>query len=365
MNSNPRDAEQQARQADSELKQALDKERRHQQSLREDLQKRVAKQVKPWLRMLRSDDYDFRSWTAGATRNRLRAGAIYEYARESRKLRSLLVLMNPRRPRHSWEEPDVLPFSFENLHEDVAAGALDGFLYCLCDLADHLAQNISFGELFRVQRDELENAFGGLDDLSRVKRPFRYFLPVVDAVELAETSEVQHATTKETILDDEKRIICGEACSEVIAMQFHWRCGKSEMFLALKDFVETHRPRKDGYKPRQRKRGSRRDSAGNALNCLSAMRLASYAPKQHAANREALRSYVSGDHQIDAKKCAIDLFRLVRLGGGSAEIAESNFDGLVAQARKLFSENFPFGEQAANARMLAQRVMMKSERISP
>ena len=88
--------------------------------------------------------------------------------------------------------------------------ALGGFLYCLRDLADYLADNISFGELFRAKRDELETAFGGLDELARVKREFRYFLPVADAVEMATQSEAEHATVEENVFDDQRRIILGE-----------------------------------------------------------------------------------------------------------------------------------------------------------
>ena len=124
--------------------------------------------------------------------------------------------MNPKRPRNDWEimrpgsidgrEPEPgeidsypaeaiwLPCSFEDLNEHDAERALGGFLYCLRDLADYLADNISFGELFRTKREELEKAFGGLDELARVKREFRYFLPVDDAVEMATQSEAERAT---------------------------------------------------------------------------------------------------------------------------------------------------------------------------
>src|SRR6516164_2629464 len=123
----------------------------------------AADRVKPWPRKLRIDDYDFRSWADGAGKNCLRAGAIYEYARESRKLRCLLALMNPKRPRKAWEielpgsidgrRPDPgeiesypaeatwLHCSFEGLDEHDAERSLSGFLYCLCDLADYLADN--------------------------------------------------------------------------------------------------------------------------------------------------------------------------------------------------------------------------------
>jgi hypothetical protein len=63
----------------------------------------AADRVKQWTRKLQIDDYDFRSWANGASKNRLQAGAIYEYIRESRKLRCLLALMNPKRAREAWE----------------------------------------------------------------------------------------------------------------------------------------------------------------------------------------------------------------------------------------------------------------------
>ena len=166
------------------------------QAPRRQLESWAADRVKAWGE-LHKDDYDFRSWAKGASKNCLSAGAVYEYARESRKLRCLLALMNPKRPRNDWEimrpgsidgrapepgeiESDAtaatwLHCSFEGLDEYEAERALGGYFYCLCDLADYLADNISFGELFSTKRDELEKAFGELDKLSRVKWQFRYF----------------------------------------------------------------------------------------------------------------------------------------------------------------------------------------------
>jgi hypothetical protein len=176
--------------------------------------------VKPW-NELKVDDYDFSSWAKNGGQNRLKAGAVYEYARESRKLRCLLALMNPKRPRNDWEivlpgsidgrtpkpgeiesypaEWTWLHCSFEGLDEYETERALGGVLYCLCDLADHLADNISFGELLSTKRDELEKAFGGLDELARVKTEFRYFLPIYDALDIASQSEAECATVEETV----------------------------------------------------------------------------------------------------------------------------------------------------------------------
>jgi hypothetical protein len=64
------------------------------------------------------------------------------------------------------------------------------------------------------------------------------------------------------------------------------------------------------------------------------------------------------------KQSAIEVFNAVRLGGRGRDIAESNFDTLVAEAVKSCKKSFPFGEDAANARSWKDRVMVKSDRIS-
>src|SRR6266851_1812955 len=66
------------------------------------LERWAAQRVKPWSKPQR-DDYDFRSWTKGASKELLEAGCIYEYARESRRLRCLVALMNPARRRMDLE----------------------------------------------------------------------------------------------------------------------------------------------------------------------------------------------------------------------------------------------------------------------
>jgi hypothetical protein len=241
---------------------------------------------------------------------------------------------------------------------------LGGFLYSLAELADNLADNVSFGELFRDAQDDLEKAFGDLDKLSRVKRDFRYFLTVDEPVDVATQSEAEQATVKETFRDGEKRIIHGGAYSEVIAIKIRWRFTNSEIAATIRRFVRTLRPKT--CKPVQRKKGSRASGFRYALDCLSAMRLAAYVPKTAIASSERLSSYLSGDfHEIHFEPSAIELFKMVRLGGRKQQIAESNFDNLISEARNAFKKSFPFGEDAANAATLAERITMKSERISP
>jgi hypothetical protein len=362
-----------------------DQEEARQKKQRGELESWAVKRLKLW-GTPRQDDYDFTSWANGASKNCLHAGVAYEYARESRKLRCLIVLMNPKRPREAWEivrpgliegrtpEPaDIdsypaearwLPCSFEHLTEYDAERALHGFLYCLVDLADDLADNVSFGELYRTKRDELEKAFGGLNELTRVTEEFRYFMPIFAPVDVAPRSEAEKATVLETIGRDEQRLIHGEPCSEVIAIRVRWRFTNSEIAAALKEFVCEHRPRSDAYKARQPKKGSRRDSARAALDCLSAMRLASYLPKTLPPPTPGALSVWQSGASPELKESAIDLFQEIRLGERANPIAESNFDGLIVKAREVFEEFFPFGENGANAPTLAERIMMKSARVS-
>jgi hypothetical protein len=345
-----------------------------QEKQRQALETWATNRIKSWEK-LNPDDYDFQSWAKKAKKNCLSAGAIYEYARESRKLRCLLALMNPKRLREAWEivrpgsidgrppepgeidsypaEANWFPCSFNGLDEHAAERALGGFLYCLCDLADYIADNVSFGELFHTKRDELENAFGGLNELARMKREFRYFLPVVDAVEVATQSEAERATVGETVSDDQRRIILGETHSEVIALRVRWRFSNSQIAAGIKKLVHAHRPRNQAYKPRQRRGSSRRESFQAAFDCLSAMRLASHFPKTSRATRGELSAWLSGDSP-ELKKSAIELFNMIRLGGRK-EVAESNFDALIIKARELFLKTFPFGQSAENAPTLKDR----------
>jgi hypothetical protein len=334
------------------------------------LESRVAGRVKRW-ETLQENDYDFRSWAKDAGKQLLGAGAIYEYTRESRKLRGLLALMNPKRPRNDWEivlpgsidgrtpkpgeiesypaEATWLHCSFDGLDEHEGERALGGFLYCLSDLADYLADNFSFGELFLKKREELEKAFGGLDELARVKTEFRYFLPIYDALDIASQWEAECATVEETVSNEQRRIILDESCSEVIAIKIRWRFTDSEIVTALKRFLHTHRPRSVAYKPRQRKKGSRRDSVQSALDCLSAMRLASFLPKTAPAPTQGTLAAWKSGASAELKQSAIEVFGTVRLGGRQGNhIAESNFDALIVQAGELFRRKFPFGEDATN-----------------
>jgi len=273
-------------------------EEARQKKQREELEKRAADRVKPWGKPQR-DDYDFKTWTKDAGKNCLQAGAVYEYARESRKLRCLVTLMDPKRPREEWEKVRTgsidgktptreaidsysekarwLPCSFEGLNEDDAERALGGFLYCLADLADDLAENVSFGELYRNKRDKLEKAFRGLNELRRVEKEFRQFLPLFEAVEVATRSGAGLATTLETIKPFRGKFIAftsGKASSEVIAIRVHWRgFTNSEIGKSMERFARKYRPRKKVCEEPKRKGQRPKEIILSQLKALSVLRI--------------------------------------------------------------------------------------------
>jgi hypothetical protein len=354
-----------------------------QASQRKKLEKWAADRVKPWPRTLQINDYDFRSWAKQASKNRLQAGAVYEYARESRKLRCLLALMNPKRAREAWEierpgiingkkptpdeidsfpaEADWLPCSFEDLDERGAERVLGDFVDCLAELADYLADNISFAELFLTKRDKLKSAFGGLDEPGQVQRAHRYFRPVI-AVDLDWENEQQQATVLETLVG-QKRIIRKDG-SEVVAVEIRWRdFTDKEIGAAMERFARVHRPQNAASKAPQRRGRGKRDEVQSALDALSAMRLASHYPKSSREQR-------AGSRDISRAPHAIDLFsevRLGRVGLGSKRkspefVEQTNFDSLTAEARKCFEQTFPFGENAENALTWNERRRMRKSR---
>ena len=94
------------------------------------------------------------------------------------------------------------------------------------------------------------------------------------------------------------------------------------------------------------------------------MRLASYLQKTSPPPTPGALSAWQSGVPPQFKQSAIDVFDVVRLGGRDKAMAESNFDALIVEARELFRREFPFGEDAANALTLAERIMMKSVPIS-
>jgi hypothetical protein len=157
-------------------------------------------------RGLQPDDYDFRSWTNAVPTGvesghfGLRFGACYEYAREGRKLRGLLLLADPERKREPWE---VGPMVFAGATEDAARDILAEMFDALARLAKPLAANLSFAELWRTDRKLVEQVLNdgkfwrnmrvrhGVTSLAKLSRGA--------PVEVAKRSELEAATTLDTL----------------------------------------------------------------------------------------------------------------------------------------------------------------------
>jgi hypothetical protein len=172
---------------------------------------------------LQAEDYDFSSWVnavpTGVENGHfgLRLGACYEYARESRKLRGLLLLLNPDRKREWWENghnlwaqssnPDSLKvgnYSFEGVTE---AKVKENGLYELIDalslLAEPLAANLSFADVWRTNRGLVMRALKHGDFLyqMRVRHGItsHWKLGRGAPVEFAWAEEQKVATTADTM----------------------------------------------------------------------------------------------------------------------------------------------------------------------
>jgi hypothetical protein len=122
------------------------------------LEFQAAKRVVTWTRLSRND-YNFRSWGENGGKELLRAGCVYEYARESRKLRCLLVLINlafqkarqaeKTHSRPPFEGLGFLSLSFKGLRYRDALLGLWGWFGWLRKFTDQLADNKSFADLYK------------------------------------------------------------------------------------------------------------------------------------------------------------------------------------------------------------------------
>jgi hypothetical protein len=230
----------------------------------------AAGRVKQW-NGFREDDYDFRSWAKGASRERLEAGCLYEYARESRKLRGLLVLMNPKRKRKPFEvetdpgngEQFDLPCSFEGLQEREARRVL-GSLRWLVDFADPLADNKSFAELFRTNPTKLDRSF--------VKRPLHFLTALQLALPFLGEKPWPWREFIPLILPHERPI--GSDGSENIAIRVRWgHFTNGEIGKAMKEFARAYRPPDEAAKEPRRQGTRRKITIQSHLNALSVMRI--------------------------------------------------------------------------------------------
>lgn len=163
-------------------------------------------------RGLQKEDYDFRSWAYGANgvptdqdhaHMPLRLGAFYEYAREGRKLRGLLLMLDPDRKQ------DIYAPAFEGLTEKQAKEELFEMVDVLAFLSQSLAANLPFAEVWRGQKSLVQRALKHgqcLYDLRTRDGITTYWQMGRGApVELAYNNEHHVATTIESLWHESQR----------------------------------------------------------------------------------------------------------------------------------------------------------------
>jgi hypothetical protein len=266
---------------------------------RQRLELQAAKGVVPWTQ-LNPKDYNFRSWAARGSKELLRAGCVYEYVRESRKLRCLLVLINSafqkaKQAEKTGSRPPLqglqfLSWSFERLRWKDALLQLGGWFGWLRKFTDQLANNKSFAELCQENRDQLNASLSTLP---------RYFLSP-KAVELAlpgfnDSLVEPRLLSPAQALDARHRNIENDV---IITIRIRLRdFTNKEIGRAMEEFACMLRPSTE--KEPTRKGTGRKDSPRSWLDALSAMRLASWYPIYPPDSRAGLQTVRGGLTAVD------------------------------------------------------------------
>jgi hypothetical protein len=316
------------------------------QQLRLELQ--AAKRVVPWTR-LSPNDYNFLSWAENGSKGLLRAGCVYEYARESRKLRCLLVLINSAfqkakqaekaQSRPPFRGLQFLSLSFEGLRYKDALLWLGGWFGWLRKFTDQLADNKSFADLYKKNETQVNESLSTLPRYFHAPRAVEFAVPGLDEspVEPRLLSPWQPPDARPRNVENDV----------IITVRIRLRdFTNKEIGHAMEVLASMLRPSTE--KEPTRKGTGKRDSPRSWLDALSAMRLASWypiSPPKHRAGLQSIRGALN----------ALDRFNEIRLGGSrSRSIDESNFDKHIRKARELV-EAFLFGEPADNALSWADR----------
>ncbi len=233
--------------------------------------------VKKWGTPQR-DDYDFKAWTRGASTELLRAGCIYEYARESNRLRCLLVSMRDAAQKRSQHEYSAFDFL-----RAIAITGLGGNVFdWLSRFVDQLADNTSFRELLSTRRADVERP--PVED-GRLW-PEGAITPAIRIGELSKIApwpwdwrpspgtklKYPFALGENMGLLGERRILDGGR--ENFAIQIHWGDSTNkEIGDAMRRFAVNHRPkRKDCKEPSRGGKGPRETLLSN-LNALAVRRI--------------------------------------------------------------------------------------------
>lgn len=306
----------------------------------------AAKRVKAWGKP-QPDDYDFRIWTPGASTKLLEAGCIYEYARESSKLRGLLLLIDDAQKRS-----DLGYSSYEGLRQEHVVHRIGSAVYWLADFADRLADNVSFAELVRTSRESVEQ--------SLVQQPLRFPLTAILFAPPSPDEERMPWPWKpwsQFYPEALKSVAAGEDIrmperqlsaygSEKIAIEIRWAdFTDTQIAREMKRFVESWRPQNENCKaPTQERRP--RAIIGSHLKDLSVMRIW----KRESKTWDRLRSVakicrykacVSESAEYETRR------RNWRPKESMAPAAKTEMSKARTRALEYFQSLFP-GEQPSN-----------------
>jgi len=320
-----------------------DKATAKQQQQRSEFQ--ADKRVVPWTQLSRKD-YNFRSWAAQGSKALLRAGCVYEYARESRKLRCLLVLTKSAfqkakqaektQSRPPFQGLQFLSLSFEGLRYSNALQWLGGWFGWLRKFTDQLADNKSFADLCEENEKQVNESLSTLPTYFHAPRAVEFSVPGLN-----EDPIEPRLLWPWQALDARPRNIENDV---IITVRIRRDSTKKEILDAFEVLVSMLRPSTE--KEPTRKGTGKRDSPRSWLDALSAMRLASWYPISPPDRRAGLQTIRDG-------LTALDRFNDFRLGG-KRPVVESNFDKHIRKGREL-AQAFLFGEPADNALSWADR----------
>jgi hypothetical protein len=345
--------------AEKQIDTAAEKAREEQQK---ELEREVAEHLTRWGKP-QKDDYDFRNWMYRAKGALLKAGCLYEYARESGRLRGLLVLVNPKRKREPFE---IIPLprigkaynlscSFQNLREEDAGRTLRGAFGWLTRFADELAENKSFAEVHRTKRDEVRRSLG----------KHRFDLPA-PAIQLAIPWLFDYEPPwpwqpwSNNLWDVEvnprsKRLRLPwrlpdrpgpkDDGEEKIAITIRWRDFRnSEIAEEMKRFAERERPQTEPEPKPQKPE----DTIRANLKALSVMRIWKRFPKAKHL-RQRIREVARFTDYKGCKDYVVAHRQAFRAGQDDPQTrnARAEMSGACARALSFFQHLFP-GETPAN-----------------
>ena len=326
-----------------------DKATAKQQQQRSEFQ--ADKRVVPWTQLSRKD-YNFRSWAAQGSKALLRAGCVYEYARESRKLRCLLVLTKSAfqkakqaektQSRPPFQGLQFLSLSFEGLRYSNALQWLGGWFGWLRQFTDQLADNKSFADLCEENEKQVNESLSTLPTYFHAPRAVEFSVPGLN-----EDPIEPRLLWPWQALDARPRNIENDV---IITVRIRRDSTKKEILDAMEVLVSMLRPSTE--KEPTRKGTGKKDSPRSWLDALCAMRLASHYPKtlpSESIRKQRRRRWRGSD-------TAVSIFNDIRLGGKTETVlTHSDLEEKSGDAQRQFARCFPFGESPANGITWAER----------